>query len=76
MNTAKIYIYHASDAVKDEASKICIASGENDVFIDMDTVEDKMPPEDKSSDTYDAVMDLREIVKMASKADAQYIHIY
>jgi len=75
MDTAKVFIHHASDAVKDQAREVCIASGENDIFIDMDTVGDKMPPNDKTSAVNDAVMELREIVEMAAEADAQYIHI-
>ena len=82
-NTAKIYIHHASAAVKDQALKVCVASapsthdwGEGDVFIDMDTVRDRMPKEDDASASLCAVIILRSVIEMAAQADAQYIHIY
>jgi len=70
-NIAKVFIVHASDAVKDEALNVCIASGEEDIFIDMDTVGDRMPDNDTPENA-----ELREIVEKANEVDAQYIHMY
>jgi len=70
-NTAKVLIVHAADGVKDLALSVCIASGEDDIFIDMDTVAERMPVDDTQE-----VKDLCEIIEMAASMDAEYIHLY
>jgi len=75
-NISKLYHHNASNRVKDAAIEVCVASGidGDDVFIDMDTVEDRL------TDTDDVYMDVRpellEIIELAKEADAQFIHLY
>ena len=67
----KVFIVHVSDAVLDVAEDVCIASGENDVIVDMDTVGDRMPQSNDQS-----VIELREVIEEAHRRDANYIHLY
>ena len=70
-NVATVFYTRAADGVKDLALNVCIASGEEDVFIDMDTVEDRLPQNDSQE-----LKDLKEIVKAAKENDAEYIHLF
>ena len=57
--------------MKDAALDVCIASGDDDVIIDMDTVEERMPL--TLTDDFET---LRKIVAYAKKRGAGYIHLY
>ena len=70
-NTSTVFIVHAADGVKDLAIDVCIASGEDDVFIDMDTVEERLSPDDSQE-----FKDLKEIIEAAKEKDAEYIHLF
>jgi hypothetical protein len=71
IDTATIYLHNTVASVKDEALDVCIASGDDDVFIDMDTVGDRI-----ESKNTDANKELRRIIELANQKDAQYIHLY
>lgn len=66
-----VFIHKTTDGVKDEALNVCIASGEEDIFIDMDTIADRLPHEDTPE-----VKELRKIVEMAESQSVDYIHLF
>ena len=72
-NKATVFIFHASDAVKDAAIEVCIASGEEDVFLDVETVEDRFRVLQKETQE---VKELKEIIQRAKEEDAEYIHLF
>ena len=67
----KIMYTHVSDAIKDVALEVCIASGEEDIILDMDTVNERMPQESNSD-----INELMKIIEKAKAKDVGYIHLY
>jgi len=70
--TAKVFIVHASDSVKDFSLNYCVASGEEDIFLDVETVEDRIEDVEDSQE----LKELKELIEFAKVEDAEYIHLF
>ena len=77
-NTAVVYYEHTSDSVKDYALKFCIASGEGELFLDVETVDMRMVAARITEDTEETyeLYELRKIIKQAKEVNAEYIHLF
>ncbi len=74
-----IYYLSTTDSVKDIAMNINIASGHNNVFLDVEEIDEKLNNQYYKSLTdnhRNAINELRDIVKRAKDGGAKYIHLY
>ena len=73
INTAEVYQANVMEAVRDKAEDICIASGQMDVFVDIEHFEDAIDLElDESPES----KEILEIIEKARAEHCQYIHFF
>ena len=72
-NIVRAMYASASAAAKDQALRISVASGEEDIFIDMEMVNERI---DMLREKESIGMELQGLLDRARKADVQYLHIF
>ena len=70
----EIVTHNTSDAIRDLAMKVCLVSGEDDVILEIDSVEERwdwfMGME------HPDLVEFKRIVSEAKKTGATYLHLY